>query len=172
MFVESWISPKTQKGLPSKIAGLGFFAKESINKGEIVAIKAGHIIDKATLNANRHIVLDSEMGLADGLYLAPLTTDEMPKSMVYMNHGCSPNAGFAGNVVIVAIRDIRVGEEITVDYAMHMADPEYLMNCNCGYENCRGKITGNDWQIPGIQKRYKGYFAWYIQQKIDKQQPQ
>jgi len=32
--------------------------------------------------------------------------------------------------------------------------------------DCRGKVTFNDWKIPEIQKRYDGYFSWYLQEKI------
>ncbi len=44
--MKSWISPKTKKGLKSKINGLGFFAASPIHKGEIVAIKKGHLLTK------------------------------------------------------------------------------------------------------------------------------
>ena len=36
----------------------------------------------------------------------------------FMNHSCEPNAGLSGQVVLVAMRDIRDGEEILYDYAM------------------------------------------------------
>lgn len=166
MLIQSWISPKTQKGLPSKIAGLGFFAKEFINKGEIVAVKAGHIIDTATLEANRQIIRDSEMQIADDLFIAPLSAKEFPCSMIYCNHSCNPNACFGGNIVIAALCNIEPGEEIVADYAMHMTIPGYELDCNCGCKHCRGKITGNDWQNPELQQKYAGHFAWYIQQKI------
>jgi len=38
--------------------------------------------------------------------------------MLFINHSCEPNVGFAGNVVLVAMRDIEAGEELTTDYAM------------------------------------------------------
>jgi uncharacterized protein len=169
MLIQSWISPKTQKGLPSKIDGKGIFAKEPIAKGEVVFIRSGHIIDRQTLESNRNIIKDSEAAITDDLYLAPLTDAELPRVMVYANHSCDPNAGTQSNIVWVALRDIKPGEEITLDYATHFAQSDYVMVCNCGAPCCRGKITGNDWQNPEFQKKYAGYFAWYIQQKIDAQ---
>jgi hypothetical protein len=37
----------------------------------------------------------------------------------------------------------------------------------CGSPNCRGLITEEDWKIPELQKKYDGYFSWYLQEKID-----
>jgi hypothetical protein len=35
-----------------------------------------------------------------------------------------------------------------------------------GAKNCRKTITGNDWKLPILQKRYNGYFSNYIQVKL------
>lgn len=167
MSAQSWTSPKTVRSQPSTIAGVGFFATEPIKEGEIIAVKAGHIIDKAMLDANRGVINDSEMQITDDLYLAPLTDEECTQSMVSINHSCDPDVGIAGSTILVAKRDIDAGKEITVDYAMHYADPTYKLECNCGSIRCRKVITGNDWQLSELQEQYNGYFSWYIQQKID-----
>ena len=164
--VSSWISPKTQKGLPSKIHGLGFFAKEPISKGEILAVKGGHIIDRQTVLDNREVINNSQEQITDDLYLAPLTPEEEKTTMVYCNHSCEPNGGWQGQVIFVAMRDISAGEEILIDYAMHFDDDIMQFECNCGTPSCRHQITGRDWQIPELQKKYKGYFAWFLEQKI------
>jgi SET domain-containing protein len=166
MLLSSWISSKTTKGLPSKIGGKGFFALADIAKGEVVALKVGHVIDRKTLEANKDIIRDAEVQVSDELYLAPMSVEEFPLSMVYFNHSCEPNAGFAGNVLLVAMRDIKAGEEITLDYATHHTEPDYVMVCNCQQPTCRRTITGNDWKIPELQRKYAGYFNWYIEQKI------
>ncbi len=166
MILSSWTSTKTAKDKPSKIAGNGFFAIAPINKGEVVAVKMGHVIDKLTLELNRHIVRDSEIEIADDLYLAPLTPEEFPESMVHFNHSCEPNCGIGGNVLLVATRDIAEGEELTTDYAMHFTDPVYSMSCNCRTPCCRLTISGNDWKLPDLQRKYSGFFSWYIEQKI------
>jgi hypothetical protein len=41
--------------------------------------------------------------------------------------------------------------------------------CSCGAPNCRRSVTGSDWQLPEIQKRYAGYFAPHVQRRIDAQ---
>ena len=167
MAAKSWVSPKTIRNQPSGIAGVGFFATQAINKGEVIAIKSGHIIDRAKLDDNRDVIRDSEMQITDDLYLAPLTQTECNESMISMNHSCEPNVGVAGDAMFVAIRDIESGSEITFDYAMHRSEPDYSMECACQKAACRNIITGNDWRIPELQEKYRGYFSWYIQQKID-----
>jgi hypothetical protein len=41
------------------------------------------------------------------------------------------------------------------------------MQCVCGSEKCRRKITEEDWRLPELRRRYKGYFSQYLQEKID-----
>jgi hypothetical protein len=64
------------------------------------------------------------------------------------------------------MRDIAIGEELTIDYAMTDDEP-YEMRCRCGSKGCRGLIAGFDWRKPEIQKRYDGYFSWFIQRPIN-----
>ena len=94
--LESWISPKAKKKLPSKIHGFGFFATQPITEGEIVAVKLGHAIDKKTLQENEKIINHSEEQISDNLFLAPLDEDEFDGSMVYVNHSCEANCGWGG----------------------------------------------------------------------------
>jgi hypothetical protein len=64
------------------------------------------------------------------------------------------------------MRDIAPGEELTHDWAT-TDDLDYVMECKCGSPNCRGTITGKDWMKKELQEKYKGWFCWFIQRKID-----
>jgi SET domain-containing protein len=33
--------------------------------------------------------------------------------MLFINHSCEPNVGFAGNIVLVAMRDVAAGDQPT-----------------------------------------------------------
>jgi len=85
--------------------------------------------------------------------------------MLYSNHSCDPNLGLHGNIIFVALRDIRPGEELTHDWCM-TDDDTYETECTCGSANCRRVLTGKDWQRPELQARYRGYFAAYLADKI------
>ena len=83
------------------------------------------------------------------------------------NHSCEPNCGFNGSIKLVAIRDIKEGEELTFDYAFC----ESLIRefeCNCSSPNCRKTIKSTDWQNLEIQKKYLDYFSPYLKEKINK----
>ena len=55
----------------------------------------------------------------------------------FINHSCDPNAFIrivpGQKVAIFARRDIRPGEELTIDYR----DPNHPGVCRCGASNCR-----------------------------------
>jgi hypothetical protein len=163
--VSTWISPKAMKGTPSEIAGRGLFAVEAISKGEVVAVKGGHIVTSEQLRSMPERLQDSDVQITDDLHLVALTEDEYESVMLFINHSCEPNVGFAGNVVLVAMRDIDAGEELTTDYAL-FDDYEGSMDCTCGRPACRRRVDGRDWQRPDLQERYRGYFSWYLDRKM------
>lgn len=167
--VYSYLTPKAiirEEG----INGYGSFAIAPISKGEIVFIKGGYILTRDTMLIER--LGYNYWPLSDELYLAPKkdsTREEIRQILLYVNHSCNPNCGLRGEITGVAMRDIKIGEEITMDYAMLDDEPDenYNIVCTCGEPSCRGIITGKDWKIPELQKRYKGYFATYLQEKIN-----
>ncbi len=52
--------------------------------------------------------------------------------MMRVNHSCQPNVGMGGNILLVSMRDIAAGEELTIDYALFLGDPGFAMECRCG----------------------------------------
>jgi len=161
----SYRSPKTEVR-ESKIHGRGLFATADITKDEIVAVKGGHIVNRKTLGEKITPVLGPvEIQIDDDLFIAPVTEEERELSMLYSNHSCDPNIGVRGEITLVAMRDIRAGEELTHDWAM-TDDDDYSLKCNCGAPDCRKILTGKDWQRPDLQRRYAGYFSVYLARKI------
>ncbi|MHB8466579.1 MAG: SET domain-containing protein [Acidimicrobiales bacterium] len=163
--VSSYISPKARKGSPSRIEGRGLFAADSIDAGEVVAVKGGHLVATRELLELPEHLQNSEIQVAEGLHLVALTEEEYEPVMLFINHSCAPNVGFAGNIVLVAIRDVSAGEELTIDYAMFDMSPD-AMECHCGAPSCRGTIAGTDWRSGELQTRYDGYFSSYLQLRI------
>ena len=64
------------------------------------------------------------------------------------------------------MRDIAAGGELTHDRAT-TDDDDCVMECRCGAPVCRGTITGRDWMKPELQERYRGWFCWFLQRRID-----
>lgn len=165
MDVYTYISPKAKKGARSKIEGRGLFAVKPIKKGEIVAIKGGHVIDWKTFKKHEKLIGASYLQIADNFVLAPLKKSEVEKVMMFLNHSCNPNVGVRGNIIFVAMRDIKAGKELTTDYAM-IDDDNYRMRCNCGARNCRKIVTGKDWKRKDLQRKYRNYFSAFLLEKM------
>jgi hypothetical protein len=164
--VRSWITPAAVKGGASSIDGQGVHAIEEIAAGEVVAVKGGHIVDGATVAGLPEAIRDSAFPIAADCFVAALTGEEHAGVMMRVNHSCEPNVGMGGNVLLVSMRDIAAGEELTIDYALFLGDPGFAMECRCAAAACRGVVTGTDWMRPGLQQRYRGWFSWWLQQKI------
>jgi hypothetical protein len=71
-----------------------------------------------------------------------------------------------GSTILVAMRDIEIGDELAFDYAM-CDDTDYdEFQCECGSTLCRGTVTGLDWKLPELQAKYDGWFSAYLAKKI------
>jgi SET domain-containing protein len=165
VLVSAYISPKAVKGQPSPIQGRGLIAVAPVAKDEIVAIKGGHIVDTPTLHSLPEKLRNTDVQIADGFHLVALADAEYEPVMLFLNHSCAPNVGFAGNVVLVAMRDVAAGEELTTDYAL-FDNCDDVMACGCGTASCRGTISGRDWQRPELQRKYGDYFSTYLLRHI------
>ena len=161
----SYRSPKTEVK-DSPIHGKGLFAKAPISQGEIVAVKGGYI-----LNAQEWADLEQELGsaeiqVAEDFFIAPVHKEERAGGMLYTNHSCDPNIAIQGQIIFVAMRNVTSGEELTHDWAT-TDDLDYELECTCGTPKCRGTITGKDWMKKELQEKYRGWFCWFLQRKID-----
>jgi SET domain-containing protein len=159
----SYRSPKTTVR-PSPIHGRGLFARRAIGKGEIVAIKGGHILDRRALARVRGRVAESFIQIADGFFIGATTAAEVRRNKLFLNHSCAPNVGILGQIIFVAMRDITAGEELTYDWAMEENGPART-RCRCGAPRCRRLLTGRDWKMPALRRKYGRYLSAYLADK-------
>jgi SET domain-containing protein len=145
----------------SPIHGTGVFATHPIRAGERLIWVSGGIVYTSEDWRTGRVPLDPEQynegQIGDDLFIAT------PKSLYYyVNHSCDPNI-----LNYTAWRDIQAGKEITTDYAYCEASPNYRLEpCACGSRLCRGRVTGDDWKLPELQQRYRGYFTPHIERLI------
>ncbi|CTQ54922.1 SET domain protein [Roseibium album] len=163
--VKSWFSALVEKR-QSDIEGKGLFASSDIAKSELVVVKGGHCFDRKTRDQLALSLGPAEIQIDDDLFVGPMTAEEREGSMMHLNHSCDPNVGIKGQICFYTMREISKGEELTFDYATG-DDDDWRMECSCGAPNCRGIVSGKDWQIRDLQERYKGWFSIYLQSKID-----
>lgn len=141
--------------------GHGVFARRAIRKGELVFHMDLRTLKKYTAREiDAHVELDGDHSdyAGHGKYVV----DESPAS--FMNHSCEPNCFCKMKTIVVkdvyALRDIEEGEELTSDYTATSVDQfagsgSWAIECNCGSENCRGRVTGDFFGLPlDLQRKY------------------
>lgn len=158
----SYLAPKLE-ARPVFGEQLGVFALEPIQKGELLGLFGGDIMTAQELETVPENLRPLSIQVEENLYLVSL--DPSPGDR--FNHSCDPNAGIQGHIAIVALREIAPGEHVCFDYAMSDGSVYDEFECQCGSPICRGRVTGNDWQIPELQTRYLGHFMPYLQRRID-----
>jgi len=158
----NWLSPKAH-ARPAEHKGMGSFAIEPIAAGETVAAFGGWVVDGATLATQAPDRVSRTMQIDDDLYLLP---GEKSEHGDFINHSCDPNCGLLGATVVVAMRGIEVGEELTFDYAMSDGSDYDEFDCLCGMSRCRGVVTGRDWRLPDLHAMYEGWFSPYLARRI------
>jgi len=171
MNTNSWLNPHLERRCSDK-DGCGIFARTDIRKGERLAVFGGKVMLIDEMYQIPDTMQRFTMQIEERFVLGP--ADTVPEDTDFFNHSCDPNSGFSGQVFLVAMRDIDAGEEITFDYGMTVSesagsDMVFRMACSCGSPLCRKTITEDDWKLPELQVRYKGFFSQYIQEKIEKQ---
>ena len=161
----SYLFPKAEIHNDNTIEGRGMFAREKIYKGELIALWGGDVVDRERFEKLGEHQKKQSAQIEEDFYLV----SSKPGPGDFINHSCDPNAGMDGQIAIRAMRDIEPGEEATIDYAMVDGDPRDDFECLCGSPRCRHTVTGSDWKLPELQKRYAGYFSPYLQRRIEKQ---
>ncbi len=146
------------------LAGSRLHAGEPIVAGEIVCIWGGRIYTAAALGQMPEALTHYILRIGEEHYIAPPDLAAVDDAELF-NHSCDPNCGFTrGPVGLRAMRDIRIGDELTFDYAMSEAfSPPW--SCRCGSHRCRGQIRASDHDLPELQQRYAGYFACWLERQ-------
>ena len=160
----SYLNPKCDSGQFEEKGGCGVFAREPIKKGELICLWGGRIVAEDELDPNMQFFTQRILQIEEGLYLEAPTPLEPADCF---NHSCEPNVGFSGQIGLVAMRDIKSGEELNFDYAMCDGTSYDEFTCYCGSESCRGSVKGSDWSIPELWEKYNGYFMPYLARRIE-----
>lgn len=136
--------------------GKSLFTKKSFKKDEVVFVAFGPLIEAATLYT---------IPVSKDLKIDP-TVPEGNLSQ-FICHSCDPNLGIKNRTMFVAFKDIKAGEEITIDYGM--IGYEYTdeisstgRKCQCGKENCRGVWGCYKELTTELKDKYKGYISEYL----------
>src|SRR5262249_62417177 len=125
----------------SRIAGQGLFAGQESKQGTKILRYIGEKItheesERRLAAGNAYVFGLNERYAIDG--------STRKNTARYINHSCNPNCQteqFGRIIWIVAIRDIRAGEELTYNYGYEMND-EPPEPSHCAAKICCGYILG------------------------------
>ena len=128
------------------IAGFGIYAITEIKQNELIfkgEEKSQRIATKSYIQSTWNVKELENFKK----YAYPLSNevfllwDENPAGWAPQNHSCNANTAYKG-LNVYALRDIKKGEELTLNYALFLDEHMEPFMCTCGSENCRGYITG------------------------------
>lgn len=145
----------------SRIEGKGVFAGENIKKSDVIQHIKGEARFLTIKNKKDSLSYPNWIGVGKNKWINPNYPNQ------YLNHSCNPNSGIKGTIIIkdsdksvqgkysiISLKDIKEGEEITIDYSIIEGDDLWEMKCSCGAKNCR-KIIRSVKYIP--RKQFKKY---------------
>lgn len=148
----------------SPLHRMGLFACTQIAQGVLISEYKGERITKA--EGRRRAALQAEKAHIYGegkVYLFSLNNrydldGSQPENIArYANHSCLPNCemqNLRGHLWLVASRNIKIGEELTFDYAYDMT-AFFEHPCNCRQPGCCGYIVRSDlrWKVRALLTR-------------------
>jgi hypothetical protein len=80
----------------------------------------------------------------------------------FLNHSCDANAVITARRSIMAVKPIRAGEEVTIDYSTTEVDPFWQMTCGCGQPRCRKVIRGVQSLPAHVYERFRPYLGAFV----------
>ncbi|MCX7422312.1 MAG: SET domain-containing protein [Planctomycetia bacterium] len=119
--------------------GRGVFAKRAIRKGTLVGLVQGRVLDDPGYFSDYCIDLGGSLSLEPRAPFRYLNHCCEPNAQLLLTEKCHKDGSSAPSIVHVkALRAIKIGEELTIDYAWISETP---IRCLCGASSCRGWVV-------------------------------
>jgi len=147
--------------------GNGLFAKKNIPAGTVLCYISGNETDFA-----KTVALKEKESHALQVDLGRYILCESP--FLYSNHSCNPNCGISPQFEMIALKNIKAGEELLWDYSTSMLERHWTMECSCGEKECRKIVTDFDLLPHEVQTKYLRlnivlpYIVQFLQQQLAK----
>ena len=124
---------------PSRIDGSGAFAVEAIPARRKIGEIRGESI--SVREARRRAKGVERIMMIEVSERRAIDASQSSDPLRFTNHSCAPNAVLRicqGRVEFYAMREVRIGEELTVNYGE--THHEGKLRCRCGAPGCVGRI--------------------------------
>jgi len=145
--------------------GRGLYAAKDINEGARIIDYVGKIITKKQTEETERFDNAKPIYLFNLNKKYDMDGDVSWNPARLINHSCSNNCDYNGTGLklwVVAIKNIKKGEEITADYGFGYDEDYKQFSCKCRSKNCCGYIVRAEsrWRINkkfsiGLQKSNK-----------------
>jgi hypothetical protein len=153
------VQPLSLKG------GKGVFTTRPFARGNLLVVWDGDLVSGAELKELTTEQRIFSLQVDDDLH--QVTPIDKIFAGDFINHSCEPNAGLSDAISLVALRDIRSGEEICFDYATSDSNIYSEFSCECGQAACRGFVRHDDWRRADLQRKYSSAFSPYLRRRIE-----
>jgi uncharacterized protein len=138
---------KDDLGIKKTPCGKGLFARRQFRKGQTLGRMQGEVVTGDDYDPDYCV----DLGKAGVL--------EPAAPFRFLNHCCEPNCELVEwqtdgdpEIWVYAVRTIRQGDELTIDYAWHA---DAAIPCLCGSERCRGYVV-DERQLHLVRRKQRG----------------
>lgn len=134
--------------------GEGLFAKVNFKRGDLIFTWEG-VLKKGRFPC---YVGSRWLQIEKFQWISPLRNNPG----WYINHSCSPNSGIRNSVKIVAMKNIRRGEEVTFDYSTSESENGWYLICHCENKDCRRIIRSYAFLCEELKYKYRDFISEYL----------
>lgn len=145
----------------SPIAGKGVFVSEPVKAGEVITQIDGKVVKRHIRTEKGSARFANWIGMGEGVWLNPNKT-----KFRFLNHSCKPSAAIVDGHQLIALKDLKEGDEVTFDYSLTDTDVNWRMECSCGAENCRKVIQPIYFVPPEVFKTHYPNIPQYFQHEF------
>jgi hypothetical protein len=138
---------------PTGRTGQGLFTKVSFKAGETVVVLRGKV--RTDAYDSRWAIGPRWIGIGDNRWIDP----PFGSYAHFLNHSCDANCVVNQKRLVVSIRPIAAGEQITIDYSTTEIDPYWKMPCKCGAAKCRRVIRAVQKLPVEIYDKFQPYLS-------------
>jgi len=146
----------------SKIAGLGVIAAKNFKRGDLVTTLRGPVRYVYVQNKKQAQYGATWIGRTKYTWIDP------KPPLNRLNHSCDPTVGIRGQRRVYALREIKKGDEITIDYSTIEPQRLWSMRCSCRSKYCRKTIRSIEFLPYTVYKKYVPYIPTYFQKLYKK----
>ena len=132
--------------------GRGLYATKYIKEGTRIIDYVGKVITKKQTEHSEKFDNSKPIYLFNLNNRYDLDGDVSWNTARLINHSCSNNCDYNGTGLklwVIAIKDIKKGQELTCDYGFGYDENYKQFRCKCGSQNCCGYIVRAEsrWRI-------------------------